>query len=171
VQPFIEPSWAVVANAMMQQHALLRGPYRSSAAFCLHTRSSGSTLNAASRKILVTRAQQQQPRPRQSISKFATAEKNWRWFGFHATACFQPRGSQRGSPEYISLAVYDLDSGDFYSTLIDPRLHNPNFRFNPARLKGGWCVAMLHSVLDSNSISESSIPPRGPWPSLTIAKA
>jgi len=94
----------------------------------------------------VTRAQQQQPR--QSLSKFTSAEKQWRWFGFHATAC-----SQQATPqtEYISLAVYDLDSGDFYSTLINPKLHNPGYRFTSARLKGGQCVAMLHSALDSGS--------------------
>jgi len=125
---------------MMQQHTLLRASHRRSAASCLNTRSSGSTLNAVSRKALVTRAQQQ-PRPQQSFSRFTVAEKSWRWFGFHATAC-----SQQPTPltEYTSLAVYDLESGDFYSTLINPKLHNSGFRLTSSRLKGGWFVAMLH---------------------------
>lgn len=135
-----------VATAMMQRHALLRRPYPSSAAFDLNRRSTCSTLNAASRDVLVTRAQQQQPRPRRSFSKFTTAEKQWRWFGFHAIACSQQPTAQT---EYISLAVYDLESGDFYSTLINPKLHNPGYRFTSARLKGRQCVAMLHSALES----------------------
>jgi hypothetical protein len=89
---------------------------------------------AHSRKLLVTRAQQQ-PKQRNRFSTSAgPAADKWRWFGFHATACSQQRHSKS---EYVSIAVYDLESGDFYSSLINPKLHDPEFRFTANRLKGG----------------------------------
>lgn len=160
MQPFIETSLVVVTTAMMQQHTLLQASSRSSAASYLNTRPSGSTLNAVSRNVLVTRAQQQ-PRPQQSSSRFTSAEKNWRWFGFHATAC-----PSTPPTECISLAVYDLESGDFYSTLINPKLHNSDFRFTPTSLKGGWFLlqcstAGAESARGSNSSSEEESPSQG----------
>jgi DNA polymerase III epsilon subunit-like protein len=48
-----------------------------------------------------------------------------RWFGFDTETC----GLKVLEHEVIALAIYDLESGDAYATLINPALHNPSYKF------------------------------------------
>ena len=74
--------------------------------------------------------------PQQRLNRFRLADttpaNKWRWFGFHATA------SQQSKPaEVVSLAASDLESGDFYTTLVNPKLHNGSrYRLTTQRLCG-----------------------------------
>jgi hypothetical protein len=50
--------------------------------------------------------------------------------------------------EVIAVAAYDLDSGDAYTTFINPALHNPRYKFGAEENHGesaGKAMMMLIS--------------------------
>ncbi|KAF6251647.1 hypothetical protein COO60DRAFT_596357 [Scenedesmus sp. NREL 46B-D3] len=55
-----------------------------------------------------------------------------RWFGFDTETC----GGSIFRNEVIAVAAYDLDSGEAYTTLINPALHNPSYVFGAEELHG-----------------------------------
>lgn len=73
----------------------------------------------------------------------STPEQQWRWLGLHATRCTQ---RTKPPPEYIALAVYDLESGDYYSIIINPKLHNPTYRLISTRLQGKMLLCTTASA-------------------------
>lgn len=97
----------------------------------------------ACRRTVVTRGT---PPPQQLQQKLqfehdgagsSSLESQWRWFGFGATACNQRDGAKSvGGTDYVSMAAYDIESGEFCTTLINPKLHDPSFRITQKRLQG-----------------------------------
>jgi hypothetical protein len=55
-----------------------------------------------------------------------------RWSGFHTEAF----GVDVFKHEVVALAAYDLDSGDAYTALINPALHDPGCVFGAGRTHG-----------------------------------
>lgn len=78
------------------------------------------------------------------IPTWFTAASRWRLFGFAATACSQKQCRSADGTEYVSMAAYDLASGELFSTLINPKLHDSGYRLLPGRLQG---VLLLPSRL------------------------
>jgi hypothetical protein len=85
---------------------------------------------------------QQQLQFEQDTSSWFTAESRWRLFGFGATACTQSRGKSADGTEYVSMAAYDLTSGELFSALINPKLHDPGYRLLSSRLRGRCCSCL-----------------------------
>jgi hypothetical protein len=82
---------------------------------------------------------QQQLQFERDTSTWFTAESRWCLFGFGATACTQSRGKSADGTEYVSMAAYDLTSGEMFSTPINPKLHDPGYRLLSSRMRGMCC--------------------------------
>jgi hypothetical protein len=70
----------------------------------------------------------------------AAGKRHWsqpaptpRWFGFDAETCGTDKFRQTFQHEVIAVAAYDLDSGDAYTALINPALHNPRYKYREER--------------------------------------
>jgi DNA polymerase III epsilon subunit-like protein len=55
-----------------------------------------------------------------------------KWFGFDTETC----GMNVYQDEVIAVAAYDLDSGDAYTALINPALHNPSYKYRAEQFHG-----------------------------------
>jgi hypothetical protein len=51
-----------------------------------------------------------------------------RWFGFDTKSC----GADVFQDEVVAVAAYDLDSGDAYTAMINPALHNLSYKYTRA---------------------------------------
>lgn len=108
----------------------------------IHSSSIAYTTHALKRRLCQTAPATPQPShcsftccagPAAASSVFEGVASSWRWFGFDTESC----GLDVERHEVISIAAHDLESGDSYTALINPALHNPKYAFGAEAYHGG----------------------------------
>jgi hypothetical protein len=71
---------------------------------------------------------------------WSQSEATPRWFGFDTKTCgIMPFTANVHEDEVIAFAAYDLESGDAYTALINPALHNPRYKY-----RAGVCTCVTN---------------------------
>jgi hypothetical protein len=78
---------------------------------------------------------------------WSQSEATPRWFGFDTKTCgIMPFKANVHEDEVIAFAAYDLESGDAYTALINPALHNPRYKYRAGYHGEPGCLHMRYKL-------------------------